>query len=68
MPGETCYHFKISILEHIKKDSKSHILNIYTPSPSIHPSSFANACFLTKTELSKCGWGSQGAVHSTTGS
>ena len=28
--GETC-HFKTRIEEHIKKDNKSHILNIYTP-------------------------------------
>ena len=29
--GETCRHFKTRIEEHIKKDNKSHILNIYTP-------------------------------------
>ena len=28
--GETCHHFKTRIEEHIKKDNKSHILNIYT--------------------------------------
>ena len=29
--GETCHLFKTRIEEHIKKDNKSHILNIYTP-------------------------------------
>ena len=30
--GKTCRHFKTRIEKHIKKDNKSHILNIYTPS------------------------------------
>ena len=29
--GETSCHFKTRIGDHIKKDNKSHILNIYTP-------------------------------------
>ena len=28
--GETCRHFKTRIKEHIKKDNKFHIFNIYT--------------------------------------
>ena len=42
--GETCRYFKARILEHIKRENKSHIFNIHTPTVTCF-GSYNSLCF-----------------------